>query len=278
MKKALFTIFGLLAIFSLSAQPASTVKDIDGNEYPTVVIGEQEWMAENLKTTRFNDGTSIPLVTDELKWNRTFSPAYTWYNNDKDQYKDAYGALYNWYAVNTEKLCPQGWHVPTEAEWSILTDYLGGKTIAGGKMKIITKERKKTEQATAYKAEDEDDILKELDQKTGKAVEKEKSTQETNQDRKSGPAIPGNQSLTGWDSPNTGATNESGFSALPGGERLYYEENISFTNMGAHGFWWTATESSPGVAWVRLVYFNNSHISRLDRSKRDGFNVRCLRD
>ena len=131
MEKFISTICGLLAMFSLSAQTASTVKDIDGNEYPTVVIGEQEWMAENLKTTRLNDGTRIPLIKDNMEWCSKFTPVFSWYENNESAYKNAYGALYNWYTVGTGKLCPTGWHVPTDKEWSELTDHLEGTNMPG---------------------------------------------------------------------------------------------------------------------------------------------------
>ena len=115
-----------------------TVTDADGNVYATVIIGEQEWMAENLKTTKYNDGTDIPHVTDNGAWANLTTGAYCWYNNDQTAYGDTYGALYNWYAVETGKLCPTGWHVPTDAEWTQLTDYLGGDDIAGGKLKATS--------------------------------------------------------------------------------------------------------------------------------------------
>jgi uncharacterized protein (TIGR02145 family) len=116
-----------------------TVTDVDGNVYKTVKIGTQWWMAENLKTTRYNDGTSVPLVEDYQSWVDLFNssgPGFCWFNNAVS-YKDTYGALYNWHAVNTGKLAPAGWHVPTDAEWTILTTFLGGKDIAGGKMKEV---------------------------------------------------------------------------------------------------------------------------------------------
>jgi uncharacterized protein (TIGR02145 family) len=91
------------------------IKDIDGNEYKTVKIGTQTWMSENLKTTKYNDGTDIPLVTEAKGW-QEFTPAYCWYNNEETADKNGYGALYNWYAVNTNKLCPTGWHVPTSED------------------------------------------------------------------------------------------------------------------------------------------------------------------
>ena len=113
-----------------------TVTDVDGNVYQTTGIGSQFWIAENLKTTKFNDGTSIPLVTDNTAWSLLFTPAYCWYNNDELSNKSTYGALYNWYTVNTGKLCPSGWHVPNNSEWAVLALYLGGSEVAGGRMKI----------------------------------------------------------------------------------------------------------------------------------------------
>jgi len=111
-----------------------TVTDMDGNVYHTVTIGTQVWMKENLKTTKFSDGTSIPFVTDNSTWGNLTTPGYCWYNNDLAN-KNIYGALYNWYAVNTGKLCPKGWHVPSDAEWTTLTAFLGGEIVAGGKLK-----------------------------------------------------------------------------------------------------------------------------------------------
>jgi len=102
-----------------------TVTDIDENVYKTTTIGTQTWMAENLKTTKYNDGTLIPLVADNLSWNTIETGAYCWYDDDKAAYINPMGALYNWYAVNTGILCPVGWHVPSKAEWTTLIDYLG---------------------------------------------------------------------------------------------------------------------------------------------------------
>jgi uncharacterized protein (TIGR02145 family) len=99
-------------------------KDADGNSYKVVTIGTQTWMAENLKTTQYNDGTAIPLVTNNTAWWNKTTPGYCWYNNDAATYKNKYGALYNWYTVNTCKLAPTGWHVPTDAEWTTLENYL----------------------------------------------------------------------------------------------------------------------------------------------------------
>jgi len=128
----MFKIFNLLAIFAILLMFASsfteedssnTVTDIDGNVYQTLKIGTQTWMVENLKTTKFNDGTSIPNVVDSTAWSNLTAPGYCFYDNDTT-YKNNYGALYNWYTVNAGKLAPKGWHVPTDEEWGMLEDYL----------------------------------------------------------------------------------------------------------------------------------------------------------
>ncbi len=111
-----------------------SVTDIDGNAYRTVRIGSQEWMNENLKTTRYNDGQPIPNITGDSEWHNLSTPAYCWYNNDVSNGVH-YGALYNWSAVNTGRLAPSGWHVPSRDEWNTLINYLGGQDIAGGKLK-----------------------------------------------------------------------------------------------------------------------------------------------
>lgn len=112
-----------------------TLTDIDGNVYKTISNGSQVWMAENLRTTRFNDGMPIPLVIPDSNWVYRTTPAFCWHNDDSSAFKNPYGALYNWYAVNSGKLAPNGWHVPSDAEWQILINSLGGDLVAGGKMK-----------------------------------------------------------------------------------------------------------------------------------------------
>ncbi|MDX9696942.1 MAG: fibrobacter succinogenes major paralogous domain-containing protein [Bacteroidales bacterium] len=200
----------------VSFKTTNIVTDIDGNVYKTVVIGSQEWMAENLKTTKYNDGTPISLITDNTAWPTT-SGAYCWYNNDIGN-KTTYGALYNWYAVvDSRKLCPVGWHVPTDTEWSTLTTYLGGESVAGGKMKAITL----------------------------------------------------------WASPNMGADNSSGFTALPGGSRSY---DGYFDNVGYYGGWWSSTEGSTYYAFYRGLNYGSSSVDRGYDYRRYGFSVRCLRD
>lgn len=101
------------------------IADIDGNQYSIVMIGSQTWMAENLKTTKYNDNTQIPNVTDNLAWSNRTTHAFSWYNNDEAYSKPLYGALYNWYAVESGKLCPTGWHVPTDAEYNMMEQSIG---------------------------------------------------------------------------------------------------------------------------------------------------------
>ena len=115
-----------------------SVEDIDGNIYKTIQIGIQTWFAENLKTTRYNDGVQIFPGTGGpagyTEWFDLGMGAYCWYDNDAETFKDAYGALYNWHTVGTRKLCPIGWHVPTDLEWTLLTDLLGGEEAALSKL------------------------------------------------------------------------------------------------------------------------------------------------
>jgi len=120
------TGYGDVVSFKTLPTSYGTVNDIDGNVYNTITIGTQVWMVENLKTTKLNDGTNINNVTDSIAWRSLGTPAYCWYRNDSRTNKNTYGALYNWYAVNTGKLCPTGWHVPSDAEWKMLEDYLTG--------------------------------------------------------------------------------------------------------------------------------------------------------
>lgn len=196
--------------------PVTTVTDADGNVYEFVSIGDQMWMAENLKTTKYNDGTEIPLVTGNTEWNQLTTPGYSWYENDKETYGNIYGAIYNWYAVNTEKLCPVGWHVPTQDEWLALEAYLA--TNEGGKLK-----------------------------ETG---------------------------TTHWGSPNSGATNETGFTALPGGKRDFYGE---FLDLGQYGYWWSSLPEEFLINMRRLLY-NSPALSSGKSNRAYGYSVRCLKD
>ncbi len=207
------------AISFTAAAFSSTVFDIDDNVYQTVTIGSQVWMAENLKVTHYRNGDAIPNVTDSLTWVGLSTGAYCNYNNEEGHIA-VYGRLYNWYAVDDSRnIAPAGWHVPSDAEWQTLVDYLGGYAIAGGKMK---------EEGTTH-----------------------------------------------WNDPNTGATNESGFTALPGGDRYTHG---NFSNMGHGAYFWSSTEYSSSLAWIRFVCCSLSDIARYNLYKHYGFSVRCVRD
>ena len=221
MKKNILHIIAvtaLLFVCSGSLLLQGQIVDIDGNTYNAIVIGNQTWMGENLKVTRLRDGTNITNVTLAATWISTTSPAYCWYNNTAT-YKDIYGALYNWQTVNTGNLCPTGYHVPTNDEWTILVTYLGGESVAGGKLK---------EAGTAH-----------------------------------------------WLIPNIGATNESGFKALPGGTRMYNDG--TFASISGGGLWWTSTAVPPSGNYWGIVY-DDGGIGNYVGNQRFGMSVRCLRN
>lgn len=216
----------ILFCFGLPELQSQTVKDIDGNVYKTVKIGTQVWIRENLKTMKYNDGTTIPLVADDKAWKALTTPAYCWYKNDATTNRNKYGALYNWYTVSTNKLCPGGWHVPSDEEWRTLITYLGGESVAGSKLK---------EKGTVH-----------------------------------------------WESPDTGATNESGFTALPGGDRKH---DGAFDNTGSNvisfrsnGCWWSSTEQYIFNAYYYRLYSTLSTVYRSLSVKQSGYSVRCLKD
>ena len=192
-----------------------TITDADGNSYSTVKIGSQVWMQSNLRTTKYNDGIVIPNVKNNT-WNSLTTPAVCSYNNTSNNDTiNIYGRLYNWYAVNTGKLCPTGWHVPSFTELTVLVDYLGKQ---GGRMK-------------------------------------EKGTQH-------------------WNSPNINATNDSKFTALPGG------------NMGSGGFMaignvcqlWSSSEFDAGSASFLQINSNPMYTMFADNTKISGYSVRCLKN
>jgi uncharacterized protein (TIGR02145 family) len=210
------TSYGEQYIFTTTTEP---VMDIEANVYNTVGIGDQIWMKENLKVTRLNDNTPIPHVPDNIEWYSLSTPGYCYFNNDEMTSKDVYGTLYNGYTISTDKLCPSGWHVPTDAEWTTLASFLGGESDAGGKLKEA--------------------------------------------------------GFTHWSTPNTGATNEVLFSALPGGWRtstsLFYDQNYSCRL-------WSSTESSISNYWYREMYFDNAALIRGEASMLVGHAVRCLKN
>jgi uncharacterized protein (TIGR02145 family) len=197
--------------------------DGDGNHYPVTTIGTQMWMAENLKTTSYQNGDPIPNITEGPVWINLTTGGYCAYGNNSSNPSD-YGYLYNWFAVDdTRDVCPAGWHVPQDSQWSVLTDHLGGQSVAGGKLK---------ETGTAH-----------------------------------------------WKSPNTGATNLYGFSAVGGGYRWHNSD--AFSSINALGYWWSSTEggtNATSTAWIRRMHDHNIAVDRINYDKRYGFSVRCLKD
>jgi uncharacterized protein (TIGR02145 family) len=135
-RKIYFLLFLLILWSCEKDNTPVTVTDIDGNVYQSVAIGGKVWMAENLKTTRFNDGAEIRLITKSQDWLKNYQPAFSWYNNDSSMFKDPYGALYNGYAATDERICPDGWHVPAADEVRQLIIALGDSLTAGGKLKV----------------------------------------------------------------------------------------------------------------------------------------------
>jgi len=199
-----------------------SVTDIDGNVYKTIVIGNQTWMAENLRTTKYRNGVAIPNITvvEDKNWSSLVTGA--WCNYEDDEASIAkYGNLYNWYAVidSLNILAPIGWHVPSDLEWSTLAAYLGGDSIAGGKLKEI--------------------------------------------------------GTLSWFSPNVGANNESGFSAIPGGGRSH---TGALGYFGSFGYWWSTTKADDTYAWNRGMFFNARFVGRYNCDKRGGLSVRCVKD
>jgi len=197
----------------------NTAIDIDGNSYKTVQIGNQIWMAENLKVTHYRNGEAIPNITSRDEWSKLETGAYCSYDN-KPAFAETYGLLYNWYAVDdNRRLAPKDWRIPSDEDWQQFIDFLGGDRIAGGKLK--------------------------------------------------------ENGIRHWQSPNKGATDEYGFSALPGGYRY---KNGSFDNLLIFTYFWSATKCRKNFAWRRVMFYNDIDISRYNNHKQNGFSVRCIRD
>lgn len=229
--RALFRVFtmrltsvALVCILGGHAQgqECTSVTDVDGNTYPVVQIGTQCWMAENLRTGHYRDGTEIPNVTDDAAWAGSTTGAWCNYNNSLSD--SIWGRLYNGDAiVDTNGLCPSGWHVPTDAEWTILVNHLGGADLAGGKLKA-----------------------------TGSLGE--------------GTGL--------WGTPNTGATNETGFSAIPGGSR--YWGFGDFEGQHSKGIWWSSTAVFGWELWYRQLRSDSEGVQRFNDPRAAGYSVRCL--
>lgn len=212
------------SIYFTEGQPPvyDSVADIDGNVYRTVAIGAQIWMAENLRTSRYNNGDTINTTEDPLKdINPEEDPKYLWAYDGDSSYVPTYGYLYTWYVVNDDRgLCPAGWHVASDDEWTTLETYLGGREVAAGPLK------------------------------------------ETGYDH--------------WAEPNAGATNSSGFTAIPGGGRVI---NGVYFLLGTVGGWWTSSEQNPEAGWTRGIGYETGAVNRATNiDKKYGWSVRCVKD
>lgn len=204
----------------------TVIKDGDGNVYNSITIGEQTWLDKNLKTTSFNDGEPIAEVTDDTEWKETQSPAYCWYDNNEAEYKDVTGSLYNYFVVESGKICPVGWHVPSQEEWKTLLDYLG---------------------------DDAANQLKDANSNLWK--------------------VKGN------------ATNSTGFSGLPGGQRSNEGE---FRDFRERGIWWISGKEILGLS--EFIYYMEMIHSPCDGNKiregaagyeylnNTGFSIRCIKN
>jgi uncharacterized protein (TIGR02145 family) len=226
MRPGIFLFSIILGAFLFSGTGCSKsdtlsppVTDSEGNTYKTVRIGDQTWMAENLKTTEFSDGTSIPVVSDTSAWSALVSPGVCWYNNKGDSIREIYGALYNFYAAASGKLCPSGWHVPSDVDMQMLLNFLGDTLTGGGSLK---------EKGTAH-----------------------------------------------WKTPNTGAVNNTGFTALPAGIR-YFEG--SFSSLSWFTSFWSSTEYDTGKGWYLRLYYGDAAAQMNTASKKDGFSIRCMKN
>ncbi len=217
------------------------VTDIDGNEYPSVIIGEQEWMAVNLRTTRYQDGTTIPSGHSDTEWMELTTGAYAVYPHTmieglstEAEVLQAYGALYNWYALAAGELCPAGWRVPTDDDWKLL-------------------------EGTVDSAYDPGHSIWDNEQWRGTDLALKL------------------KSRSGWQLNGSGS-DIYGFAALPAGMRLLSAETQNFQLLGMYSYFWTSTEENESQAWSRRMYFQHGGMARAFHDKGVGYPVRCLRE
>ncbi len=229
-------------IQELQIHTGMLVQDIDGNTYKTVQIGSQIWMAENLRVTKYNNGNAIPTGLNNTDWENTTSGAYAIYNNDNNML-EAYGALYNWYAVvDARGLCPAGWSVPSDAAFGQLVTYVTGKGFPNTNPS--------------------------LPNGAGNALKSCRQVGHHNSDCNT-------SEHPRWDSDGThSGFDEFGFSALPGGHRT----NEGFIYIGGFGNWWSHSESSATSAWFRFMSNGDGNVRRHSTNKMLGFSVRCVRE
>lgn len=224
-----FIVFiSLVLIFSSSSckkddKPIiGSVEDSQGNVYLTVETESQEWMKENLIVTEYNNGDEIPQVQDDEEWANLETGAWCYYNHESGE---TYGKLYNWYAVQDKRgICPDGWKVPTDNDWTVLVNEFNGINLAGGSLKSVH-------------------------------------------------TVPDEHPR--WINPNVNASDESGFSATPGGFRNH--EGM-FQHLGSFGGWWTSSKEYNENAWKFGLSYNDEKVHNYPRNKKYGFSVRCVRE
>lgn len=232
MKKILISLLLLISCSKDTSGPESDIilTDIDGNVYKTVRIGNQLWMAENLKVTRYRNGDVIPSVIDDSLWGQLVTGAYSHYDNNSNNV-ELFGLLYNFYVVSDERnIAPLGWHVPTDKEWKELEMYLGMSQ-------------------------------NEADQHFGRGTDE-------------GGKLKQADTLI-WQSPNTGATNEIEFTALPCGNR---KTSGYFKNINKVAYFWSSSEYGSLFAWFRYLAYNRSDIFRFNLQKQYGYSIRFIKD
>ncbi len=197
-----------------------SVTDVDGNTYKTIQIGNRTWMAENLRTTHYNDGQEIPMVEENIDWRNSYTASYCWYYLDSADYKETFGALYNWYTISSQKICPSGWHIPEYADFNSFIEFLGQDTFSVSKLL-----------------------------ETGNAHWK-----------------------------NINGTNESGWTALPGGMRT--GEGV-FTALGSEGGWWISPDdiyAESGVSFIINDTSDQGYGSDYNDDVTLGRSIRCIKD
>jgi uncharacterized protein (TIGR02145 family) len=243
----LFIVIGFLLLLANSCKKdndnPNILKDIEGNKYKTVTIGTQTWMVENLRTTKYNDNTDIPNITDAATWRALTTPGMCTYKNTSNTDTiNSFGCLYNWYTVNTNKLAPVGWHVPSDYEWTILENYL----ISNG---------------FNYDGSVNGDRFS--NNKIAKAL-----ASAVGWDSYNGEGAVGNTDYPA-------KRNATGFTAFPDPIRDW---GGGFDSFGDISYWWSATERTSRNAFGRYIFYKNSNVGLSYLDKESGSYVRCVRD
>jgi len=256
----IFFLFFLSAI-SVNAQ---YLTDIDGNQYQTIIVGKQIWMAENLKVTKFNDGQPLPLIVANEEWRNLASPGYCYFNNSLEKYGNLYGALYNWHVSESGKICPKGWHVPSNDEWNSLCNYYGGRFVAGNMLKETGSLHwvKNPNDFDEYEYGYEYDYYnEEFDEYIGN----ERAT---------------NPTLNEKNVSNDNSAAKISFNALPGALRFPNGNFIKdyYSQIGFYGYWWCSTSNSETQAKAISLSYLDAIVQFKNDNKKAGYSIRCIKD